>query len=104
MDRAAIPLERALASASATTWGALLAIAIPATALAYLLYFRILTAAGATNIMLVTLLMPASAIVLGAIVLGERLDWWHFAGMALIALGLAAIDGRLVRRFRGRTG
>ncbi len=90
----------ALASAGMVTWGALLAIAIPATALAYLLYFRILTAAGATNIMLVTLLMPASAIVLGAIVLGERLAWWHFAGMALIALGLAAIDGRLFRRER----
>lgn len=88
----------ALASAGPVTWGALLAIAIPATALAYLLYFRILTTAGATNIMLVTLLMPASAIVLGAIVLGERLDWWHFAGMALIAAGLAAIDGRLLRR------
>lgn len=91
----------ALVTASLTTWGALLALAIPATALAYLLYFRILTAAGATNIMLVTLLMPASAIVLGAIVLGERLEWWHFAGMVLIAIGLAAIDGRLVDRIAG---
>ena len=84
------------------TWSMLLAIAIPGTALGYLLYFRILTAAGATNIMLVTLLMPASAIVLGAIVLGERLEWRHFAGMALIAIGLAAIDGRLWRRMTKR--
>ena len=84
----------ALATASVTTWSVLIATAIPATALAYLLYFRILTTAGATNIMLVTLLMPASAIVLGAVVLGERLAWWHFAGMILIAIGLAAIDGR----------
>lgn len=90
----------ALAHASLTAWGVLVAIAVPATALAYLLYFRILTAAGATNIMLVTLLMPVSAIILGAIVLGERLAWWHFAGMALIALGLAAIDGRLWNRLR----
>ncbi len=94
----------ALASAGLTTWGVLLAISVPATALAYLLYFRILTKAGATNIMLVTLLMPASAIVLGAIVLGERLEWWHFAGMALIAIGLAAIDGRLWRRARRWAG
>lgn len=92
----------ALAGASAPTWGALLAIALPATALAYLLYFRILTSAGATNIMLVTFLMPASAIILGAIVLGERLAPWHFAGMFLIGIGLAAIDGRVLVWLRGR--
>ncbi|MGE3245528.1 MAG: DMT family transporter [Beijerinckiaceae bacterium] len=93
----------ALASASLTTWGVLLAISIPATALAYLLYFRVLTKAGATNIMLVTLLMPVTAILLGAIVLDERLAWTHFACMALIAAGLAAIDGRLLRRMRAAT-
>lgn len=87
-----------LAKASLLTWSMLLAIAIPATALAYLLYFRILTTAGATNIMLVTLLMPASAILLGVTILGERLIWQHVAGMALIAVGLAAIDGRLLKR------
>jgi drug/metabolite transporter (DMT)-like permease len=79
----------------------LLTLAIPGTALGYLLYFRVLTTAGAANVMLVTLLMPASAIVLGAIVLSERLEWWHFAGMILIAIGLAAIDGRLWRRVVG---
>jgi len=90
-----------LTSASATTWGVLLTLAIPGTALDYLLYFRVLTTAGAANVMLVTLLMPASAIVLGAIVLSERLEWWHFAGMVLIAIGLAAIDGRVWRRVFG---
>ena len=47
--------------------------------------------------MLVTFLIPISAILLGTVALGERLAPHHFAGMALIALGLAAIDGRLVR-------
>ena len=90
----------ALVNASASTWWALLAIALPGTALAYLLYFRILTKAGAVNIMLVTFIMPVVAILLGAIVLDERIDWWHFAGMGLIAAGLAAIDGRILDRLR----
>jgi hypothetical protein len=59
------------------------------------LYFRILAAAGATNLLLVTFLIPASAILLGALVLGEVLQPRHFLGMTLIAASLAAIDGRL---------
>lgn len=76
-------------------WAALLGLALVSTALAYILFFRILATAGATNIMLVTILIPPSAILLAALVLGERLEPRHFAGMVLIALGLAAIDGRL---------
>ena len=81
-----------------TTWGALLGIALLSTALAYYLYFRILSTAGATNLLLVTFLIPVSAILLGSLVLGERLEPQHFAGMALIGLGLALIDGRLFAR------
>ena len=76
------------------------ALALVSTAFAYLLYFRILAVAGATNLMLVTFLIPISAIVLGASVLGERLEPKHFVGMALIGLGLAAIDGRLLAAMR----
>lgn len=72
------------------------------TAIAYLIFFRILRRAGATNLMLVTLLIPVSAIWLGSVVLGEQLAWRHFAGMAVIALGLAAIDGRPWRWLTGR--
>jgi drug/metabolite transporter (DMT)-like permease len=72
-----------------------IALALVSTAFAYILYFRILAAAGATNILLVTFLIPVSAIVLGATLLGERLEPKHFFGMALIGLGLAAIDARL---------
>ena len=76
----------------------ILAIAIASTAFAYLLYFRILETAGATNATLVTFMVPPSAILLGALFLDERLAANHFAGMALILLGLALIDGRLARR------
>ena len=82
--------------------GAVAGLAVVSTALAYLLYFRILATAGATNLMLVTFLIPVSAILLGSLVLGERLAPEHFAGMALIGVGLAAIDGRLLRLGRPR--
>ena len=65
------------------------------TALAYVLYFRILALAGATNLLLVTFLIPVSAILLGGLVLHETLLPRHVAGMALIGAGLAAINGRL---------
>lgn len=74
--------------------GALIGVAAISTALAYVLYFRILATAGATNLLLVTFLIPVSAILLGTLFLGEILLARHFAGMALIGIGLAAIDGR----------
>ncbi|MDJ1157545.1 DMT family transporter [Chelatococcus sp. SYSU_G07232] len=76
------------------TLGALAGLAILSTALAYVVYFRLLATAGATNLSLVTLLIPASAALLGYAFLGERLGPGHLAGMSLIAAGLAAIDGR----------
>lgn len=78
-------------------WSALVAAALLSTALGYILYFRILAAAGATNLLLVTFLMPAVAILLGTVFLSERLQPRHFTGMALIGAGLAVIDGRLTR-------
>jgi drug/metabolite transporter (DMT)-like permease len=85
---------------SAGTWAALAGLALLSTALAYVIYFRILAVAGATNLLIVTFLIPVSALVLGMSVLGEHIDGRHFAGMALIALGLAAIDGRPIRLVR----
>src|SRR5262249_39545329 len=75
-------------------WGAVFGIAALSTALGYVIYFRILATAGATNLLLVTFLIPVTAVLLGALVLGERLDARHGLGMALIGLGVAAIDGR----------
>ncbi len=71
--------------------------AVVATALAYLLYYRILAMAGSGNLILVTLLIPAVAITLGALFLGESLSPRAFAGLALIALGLVTIDGRVFK-------
>jgi drug/metabolite transporter (DMT)-like permease len=84
----------------AATIAAIAAIASLSTALAYILYFRILAGAGATNVVLVTLLAPVSSILLGAIFLHEHLEIRHFLGLALIGLGLACIDGRLLKVFR----
>ncbi|GMG81416.1 DMT family transporter [Paralimibaculum aggregatum] len=98
----ALWLERpwALAAPSAGTWAAVAALALLSTALAYLLYFRILAAAGATVLLLVTFLIPPSAIAMGWLVLDERLEPRHAAGLALILAGLAAIDGRAARLIR----
>lgn len=91
----------------APVWGAVFGLALVSTALAYIIYFRVLAAAGATNIVLVTFLIPVSAILLGTAFLGEHLAWRHFCGMGLIGAGLAAIDGRLfawIRLFKFSNG
>jgi drug/metabolite transporter (DMT)-like permease len=85
-----------LAPPPTRVWAAILGLAIISTALGYVVYFRILATAGPTNLLLVTLLMPAIALVLGTLVLGERLALRHLGGMALIATGLAVIDGRVL--------
>ncbi|WP_421990804.1 DMT family transporter [Roseococcus sp.] len=77
---------------------ALVGLALLSTALAYVLYFRLLALAGPVNLLLVTLVIPAFAILLGAAALGERLGTQHLVGMGMIAAGLALIDGRLLRR------
>ena len=91
-----------LAMPSMGVCGAVVDLALLSTALAYILYFRILAAAGATNIVLVTFLIPVSAVLLGAVFLGEHLVSRHFVGMIFISLGLAAIDGRMIPSRRRR--
>ncbi|MBX4905870.1 MULTISPECIES: DMT family transporter [Rhizobium] len=76
---------------------AILALALLSTAFAYILYFRVIATAGATNASLVTLLVPPSAILLGVLFLRERLSLSEFAGMALIGFGLVILDGRAYR-------
>jgi drug/metabolite transporter (DMT)-like permease len=83
-------------------WGAIVALALLCTAFGYVLYFRLIDHAGATNALLVTLLVPPVAILLGALFLGEVLAPQDFIGLALIALGLAAIDGRLISALQRR--
>lgn len=76
----------------------LLVLGVFCTAFAYMLYFRLIANAGATNATLVTFLVPVSALLLGHFFLGEQLTANQYAGMALIFLGLALIDGRLFRK------
>ncbi len=89
-----------VADVSPTAWAAVLGIALLATAVAYILYFRIIAAAGASNASLVTLIVPASAVLLGMVFLAERLEAFELAGLMLIAGGLIVIDGRLLRRLK----
>ena len=85
-------------SPSMMTWGSIVAIALLCTSVAYLLYFHILAKAGATNLMLVTLLVPVSALALGILILGEQLSSHAIIGMVLIFIGLACVDGRVLKR------
>ena len=80
--------------------GAVAGLALGSTGIAYLIYYRILASAGATNLMLVNFLAPVSALGLGVFVLGEVVTTTQAIGMAFIALGLALIDGRLFQRRR----
>ena len=91
-----------LAAPSAEAWAAVLGLGLLSTALAYVIYFRILARAGATNLLLVTFLVPVSAVVMGAAILGERLAGHEIAGFGVIVLALAALDGRAVAALRRR--
>ena len=91
-----------LAAPSAHVWLAFAGISLFSTALAYILYFRILATAGATNLLLVTFLLPISAMALGVAVLGEPVTSQAVVGLALIGAGLVAIDGRAWTAFRKR--
>lgn len=79
---------------------AMLALAAFGTALAYGLYFRILKSAGATNLLLVTFLLPVGALILGVLLLGEQVGSRQLVGLTLILLALALIDGRAVALLR----
>ena len=78
------------------TWLAIAYYAIIATAVAYLLYYRVLAMAGSGNLMLCTLLVAPVAIVLGVVFLGETLAWQAYVGFGLLASGLVILDGRLI--------
>ena len=80
---------------------AILALALVSTAFAYIVFFRILSVAGATSASLVTLLVPPAAILLGILFLGETLSLTEALGLGLIALGLLSLDNRLGIKRKG---
>ncbi len=81
-------------SGGVEVWLAVAGLAVLSTALAYVIFFRLLGTVGSLNVGLVTFLVPVSAVALGVVFLGERLAAAQIAGAGLIALGLVAIDGR----------
>ncbi|MBA5777252.1 DMT family transporter [Stappia sp. F7233] len=86
-----------LAATSSVALANVAALGVLSTGIAYLLYFRLLTEAGATNASLVTLLIPLSATLMGAVVLGETLGPHEAAGLAVLLFGLLILDGRVLR-------
>ncbi len=91
------PLDKVV-TASPMIWLSMIGLAVFSTAMAYLLYFRLIASAGATNASLVTFLVPISAILLGVIFLAEPFTMPQGIGMALIGLGLLIMDGRVFKR------
>ncbi len=83
---------------SLTAWANVLALGVFATALAYLIFFQLLSDAGATNASLVTLIVPASALFFGWLILGENLSALQLGGFAILLVGLIVLDGRILRR------
>ncbi len=81
-------------------WAALAYLAVLASALAYLLFYRILARVGAGNASLVTLMVAPVSILLGALLMDEVLPLRAYAGFAILATGLVILDGRLFRRHR----
>jgi drug/metabolite transporter (DMT)-like permease len=84
----------------AATWLAVIGLAALSTALAYIVFFQILRRSGATNVMLVTLLIPITAVLLGYLVLGEQISVREILGALVIGSALLLIDGRALEMFR----
>jgi drug/metabolite transporter (DMT)-like permease len=104
---AAFDKPSTLFAASAQTWAAIIGLAVLATALAYIVFFRIIATSGPANVLLVTMLIPVSAILMGHFVLGEELSAREIIGALIICAALAVIDGRalnLLRRSLARSG
>lgn len=79
-----------------------LALAIVSTAIAYLLFFKVLKMAGATNTSLVTMLVPVFTMLIAVPTLGERVDALKLLGLIVIGIGLAVLDGRILKSARAR--
>jgi len=94
------PVWLYIGDATAVAWLSVLGIAVLSTAIGYILFFRIMATAGATNLSLVTFLVPISATLLGVGLLGESIGASHILGAGIIGVALMLIDGRLLRRLR----
>lgn len=89
-----------LLHASLASWGAILGLALLATSFAYIIFFRVVARSGPANVLLVTMMIPVSAIAMGVTVLGETLEPMEIVGALVIILALLIIDGRVLRLSR----
>lgn len=89
-----------LAAPSSNVWFSLIGLAFFGTAIAYIVFFQILVRAGASNVMLVTLLIPITALFLGNAFLDEAIRVQEIVGALTIGLGLLFIDGRMLKLIR----
>jgi drug/metabolite transporter (DMT)-like permease len=80
--------------------GAIMGLSLFSTVIAFILFFRLIASAGATNATLVTFLIPISAVLLGVTFLGETFSGLQFIGMTLIGLGILVMDGRIYNLLR----
>ncbi|HEX6122448.1 MAG TPA: EamA family transporter [Ktedonobacterales bacterium] len=88
---------------SVSTIGAIVMLGVPGLAIAYLLYFWLIRQVGPTRTTLVTYLLPCTALVWGALLLGERISWNDLVGLALVLLGTMLTNGTLSALFRRRS-
>lgn len=91
-----------LSAPSLSTVYSIVALAVFGTALAYIVFFKILVRAGPSNVMLVTLLIPITALILGNVFLDEAIQAKEIIGALIIGAGLLFIDGRVIKRLTGR--
>ena len=89
-----------LIDASKESWIALLGLSVLSTSFAYIIFFRVVAKSGPANVLLVTMLIPVSAIAMGIAVLGETLDTMEVIGTAVIIFALVIIDGRALEWLR----
>ena len=89
-----------LIDASVESWISLLGLALLSTSFAYILFFRVVAKSGPANVLLVTMIIPVSAIAMGITVLGETLDIMEIVGTVIIMLALVVIDGRALKWLR----
>ncbi|NLF95210.1 MAG: DMT family transporter [Candidatus Riflebacteria bacterium] len=90
----------ALAGLHLKTFMAVAVLAVFCTGAAFIIYYRVIASAGATNALLVTLMIPVSALLFGVFLMGEQLKIYDVFGMLLIFSGLLIIDGRILLSFR----
>ncbi|HTE95346.1 MAG TPA: DMT family transporter [Bradyrhizobium sp.] len=84
-----------------TTWLAMIGLSALSTALAYIVFFQVLRRSGSTNVMLVTLLIPVTAILLGYLMLGESISLREMIGALVIGSALLLMDGRVLKLIPG---